>query len=499
MSGTTDDRGRTGVVEAPAGDQPELKRVMGPKLLLLFIVGDILGTGVYALTGSVAGEVGGAAWAPFLAAFAVATITAFSYLELVTKYPQAAGAALYTHKAFGIHFFTFIVCFAVMCSGITSASTASNAFAGFLRDGFGLKEQWPAGSTPLLLIALGFMALVAAINFRGVGESVKANVVLTLVELSGLLLVIFIGLYAVTEGKADFSRTVVFESPSDKSAFFAVTAATSLAFFAMVGFEDSVNMAEETKDPEKTFPRIMLTGLGITGLIYVLVSITAVALVPVGTLSNPDEGSALTQVVAAGAPDFPFDKVFPFIGMFAVANSALINMLMASRLLYGMAKQEVLPPFLGKVHPGRRTPWAAILFTTAIAFGLIIYVVRANASEEGASTVALLGGTTALLLLCVFTVVNIAVLVLRRDSVSHSHFRAPSVLPYLGAALCAFLAGPWARSEEQQEQYKIAGGLLAVGVVLWALTWVVNRFFFAKKTYMRDPEELDDPDHLHHT
>ena len=111
---------------------------MGPKLLLLFIVGDILGTGVYALTGDVAAEVGGAAWLPFLVAFAVATITAFSYLELVTKYPQAAGAALYTHKAFGIHFLTFMVAFMVMCSGITSASTASRAFAANLNEGFGL-------------------------------------------------------------------------------------------------------------------------------------------------------------------------------------------------------------------------------------------------------------------------------------------------------------------------------------------------------------------------
>src|ERR671916_1614790 len=109
--------------------EPELKRVMGPRLLLLFIVGDILGTGVYALTGDVAGEVGGAAWAPFLVAFAVAMVTAFSYLELVTKYPQAAGAALYTHKAFGIHFVTFLVAFAVMSSGITSASTAARAFS----------------------------------------------------------------------------------------------------------------------------------------------------------------------------------------------------------------------------------------------------------------------------------------------------------------------------------------------------------------------------------
>ena len=158
-------------------EQPELKRVMGPKLLLLFIVGDILGTGVYALTGQVAAEVGGAAWLPFLVAFAVATVTAFCYLELVTKYPQAAGAALYTHKAFGIHFVTFMVAFVVMCSGITSASTASRAFAANLAAGV----RPGAGRTSgIVLIALGFMTLVAIVNFRGVGESVKANVVLTL-------------------------------------------------------------------------------------------------------------------------------------------------------------------------------------------------------------------------------------------------------------------------------------------------------------------------------
>ena len=233
-------------------------------------MGDILGTGVYALTGDVAAEVGGAAWAPFLAAFIVATMTAFSYLELVTKYPQAGGAATFVHKAFGVHFVTFIVAFAVMCSGITSASTASNAFAGFLRDG--LQFDWEDGSTPLLVVALAFMTLCALINLRGVGESVKANVVLTLVELSGLLLIIFVGLYAVTQGKADFSRVVVFESASDKSTFISISMATALAFFAMVGFEDSVNMAEETHEPSKIFPKVMLSGLGITAVVYVLIA-----------------------------------------------------------------------------------------------------------------------------------------------------------------------------------------------------------------------------------
>nr|WP_041582839.1 APC family permease [Xylanimonas cellulosilytica] len=461
---------------------------MGPKLLLLFIVGDILGTGVYALTGSVAGEVGGAAWAPFLIAFVVATITAFSYLELVTKYPAAAGAALYTHKAFGIHFITFVVAFMVMCSGITSASTASNAVAGFVSDAFRL--DLAAGSGGRLGIALGFMVLVGLINLRGVGESVKANVVLTLVELSGLLLVIFVGLWAMTQGRADLSRVVVFESSDDKSVFLAITAATTLAFFAMVGFEDSVNMAEECQDPVRDFPRMMLTGLSITGAIYVLVAICAVALVPVGDLTEASKGSALTQVVAAGAPGLPFDRIFPFIGIFAVANSALINMLMASRLLYGMANQRVLPPVFGRVHPFRRTPWVSIIVTTLIAVGLITYVVRATASEEGASSVALLGGTTSLLLLVVFAVVNVALVVLRRQPVEHRHFRTSLPVAILGAITCAFLAGPWARSEAQQQQYTIAGALVAVGIVLSFFTYLWNR------AVRNEPTEFDDVDHL---
>ncbi len=469
----------TSTVEA-RNDQPALKRVMGPKLLLLFIVGDILGTGAYALTGQVAAEVGGAAWAPFLAAFGVAMVTAFSYLELVTRYPQAAGAALYAHKAFGVHFVTFLVAFTVMCSGITSASTASNAFAGFLRDalkGIGAigEDALPAGGLGILLLALAFMTVVALVNLRGVGESVKANIVLTLVEVSGLLLIIVLGFIAIAGGKGDFTEVVMFQSAEGKNAFLAVTAATSLAFFAMVGFEDSVNMAEECTDPVKDFPRTMLTGLTVTGVIYVLVSICAVALVPVGDLTDATKGQALTQVVAAAAPGLPFDTIFPFIGLFAVANTALINMLMASRLLYGMARQGVLPSALGIVHRTRRTPIVAILFTTAISFGLIIYVVRRSGASDGADAIALLGGTTALLLLCVFAVVNVALLVLRRRPVDHDHFHAPAPLPWVGAATCLYLAGPWARSDEQLQQYEIAAYLLVGGVILWVITYVLHR------------------------
>jgi amino acid transporter len=149
--------------------------------------------------------------------------------------------------------------------------------------------------------------------------------------------------------------------------------------------------------------------------------------------------------------------------MFAVANSALITMLMASRLIYGMSRERVLPEVLGRVHATRRTPGVAIGFTTLLAFGLITVV----------GEVPALGGTTALLLLCVFTVVNVAVLVLRRDRVDHPSFRAPTVLPVLGALSCVFLAGPW--TGRDPVQYEIAGVLLGVGVALWIVTVLVNR------------------------
>ncbi|KWT71533.1 Amino acid permease-associated region [Hyphomicrobium sulfonivorans] len=448
-------------------EEPSLVRVMGPWLLLLFIVGDVLGTGIYALTGKVANHVGGAVWLPFLTAFVVALLTAFSYLELVTKYPRAAGAALYVHRAFGVHFLTFIVTFAVMSSGITSAATASRAFAANLVDSVGLGFDDGAGIT---LIGLAFMALIAIVNFRGVGESVKINVLLTCIELTGLLIIITIGFWAIAGGTGDISRAFTFKTDIDGGIMWAVIGGTTLAFFAMVGFEDSVNMAEETEDPSRIFPKVLLAGLAITGVIYVLVSISAVAIVPPNELGEGE--TPLLKVVERGAPGFPVG-VFGFITMFAVANSALINMLMASRLIYGMSREHVLPPLLGRVHAARRTPYIAILFTTLLAFGLITFV----------GEVPALGGTTALLLLAVFAIVNVAVLVLRSDTVEHKHFRTPTFVAVLGVLSCGFLVGPWTGRDPQQ--YAIAAVLLAIGAALWVVTMLINR---ATGEHVRGPD-----------
>ena len=348
----------------PEGDEPELKRVLGPKLLLLFIVGDILGAGVYAVTGTMAGTVGGIVWLPFLLAFIVATLTAFSYLELVTQYPQAAGAALYTHKAFGIHFVTFLVAFAVVCSGITSASTSANVLAQNFFGGLEI-NGWMGmpGQGVITAVAHGLHAAAGGDQpaRRGREREVQRGAHPRRddrpVHRDRRRL--------LRDGPGNRElrrRSSVFNDYQDKGLFLAVTAATSIAFFAMVGFEDSVNMVEETQNPERIFPRTMLTGLGIAVILYMLVAVSVVSVLSPTELEGirEAEGAALLEVVHKGSPDFPIDKVFPFLAVFAVANTALINMLMASRLIYGMARQHVLPRPLGKVLPVRRTPWAGI-------------------------------------------------------------------------------------------------------------------------------------------
>ncbi|WP_106399585.1 APC family permease [Actinocorallia populi] len=426
-----------------------LKRVIGRRVLLLFVIGDILGAGIYALVGQVAGKVGGAIWLPFLVAFVLASLTATAYAELVGKYPRAAGAALYTNRAFGIPFLTFMVAFAVMMSGITSASAAARAFGGRYLAEF--------VTLPTVAGALIFLAIVTLVNFAGISESVRVNVVLTAIEAFGLLVIVAIGAWALLQGDGDPGRALEFSSAD--GAFLGVLGGTALAFYALLGFEDSVNLAEETKDPQRDFPRALFGGLAVTVLVYMAVAFTATMLVDTRTLEAST--GPLLEVVEVAGLSFP-PKLFALIALLAVGNTALINMIMASRLVYGMAQERIVPAFFGMVHARRATPWPAILFTVAIAVVLV-----------GTGDIGGLADTTVLLLLLVFALVNVCVIVLRRDPVEHAHFRAPTWMPALGAVVCLVLASPLTGREA--EVYIRAAVLLAIGAVLWLVNHLFSR------------------------
>ena len=428
---------------------PSLQPTITRRMLTVFVIGDVLGAGIYALVGEVGGEVGGAIWAAFLLAGVLAVFTAASYSELVTKYPQAAGAALYVNKAFKSEFFTFVVAFAVMTSGVTSAATLATAFGGDYLSEFVELPAW--------LVGLVFIAVISVVNFRGIKESVGLNLGLTAIEVSGLLLVVVIGLAFLLDGGGDPGRALEFKSGD--AVPIAILAGASLAFFALIGFEDSVNVAEETRDPSRVFPRALFLGLGIAGVVYMLVTVIASMAVETSKLVESD--GPLLEVVDQG-PLGVSTKLFAAIALFALTNGALINMIMASRLVYGMSREGIVPPALGRVHATRRTPYVAIAFTSSLAALLVLV-----------GDLETLANTTVLLLLFVFVCVNTAVLVLRRDPVEHEHFRAWTFVPVLGVIACVALIIQ--KAVDDLTIFAYAGGLIAIGIVLYALTRRASR------------------------
>lgn len=419
----------------------KLKQGITGPLLYLFILGDVLGAGIYALVGEVAGEVGGAIWVPLLVALGLAMLTAASYAELVTKYPKAGGAAVFAERAFKKPWLSFIVGFCMLAAGVTSAAGLSLAFAGdYLK---------PFLDVPTIPAAIVFLILLALLNARGIKESVRANVIMTVIEVSGLILVIVVVGMLVAQGGGEPARVMEFRE--GVSPGMAVLGASLLAYYSFVGFEVSANVAEEVVNVRKVYPRALFGALLTAGAVYVLIGLASSMALSTDELAR--SSGPLLDVVAATGVGVP-EWLFGLIALIAVANGALLTMIMSSRLAFGMAEQELLPQMFGRVLPRRRTPWVAIVVTTAVAMALTL--------TGGLATLA---QTVVLLLLFVFISTNVAVLVLRKDKVEHDHFRVPKILPYAALASCLILL-----TQQGAEIWLRAGILLVVGIVLYLLT-----------------------------
>ncbi|WP_442978168.1 APC family permease [Rhodococcoides yunnanense] len=416
------------------------------KMLFVFILGDVLGAGIYALVGEIAGEVGGAIWLPMLVALLMALLTAASYAELVTKYPRAGGAAVFAQRAYGKPLVSFLVGFSMLAAGVTSAAGLALAFSG---DYLGVFLEVPA-----VPAAVVFLLLVGLLNARGITESLRANLVMTVVEVSGL--VVIVALAGLVIGRGDGVPSRVLEFTDETTPTLAVLGAALLAFYSFVGFETSANIAEEVEDVRRVYPRALLGAVTVAGVVYVLVGLAVSTVVPAETLSQST--GPLLEVVAAADAGIP-TWVFSLVALVAVANGALLTMIMASRLTFGMARDGLLPGALAKVLPGRKTPWIAIVATTVVAMILCT-----------TGSVAALAETVVLLLLFVFVSTNVAVLVLRGDRADTDHFRTPTALPVLALITCAVLL-----TQQSGATWLRAGLLLAVGVALYFAGTVLTR------------------------
>ena len=427
-------------------DSGSLHRTLGLAAVAFYCLGDILGAGIYALVGEVAGRAGSSVPLAFVLALFVAAFTAVSYAELGTRHPRSGAEVFLTGRTFGNETLALLVGYLVLCSGIVSSATVSHAFAGYVGS---YRPEVPAE----LWIAL-FLVAVAALNFRGIEWSSRTNVVFTVIEASGLLLVIGAGLWFLLSGD-QATRSVM---PQGRAGWIGVAQGGALAFFAFIGFEDVINVAEEVKSPRRNFPRAIVMALLIAGAIYLLVAWVTVQVLGDARLTASE--TPLVDVIAVAAPRVPL-WTFTVIATFAVANTGLLNSITASRLLYGTARQGLLPRFVGAVFSRTRTPHWAIL----IVLGL-------SAVLAFSGSLAFLAGTTAVLLLGVFGIVHACLLTTKiREAVARRHgggpaeeeeiFRAPVAVPVLGMLSCVALIF-WV----PRESLLRAGILVALGVVL---------------------------------
>lgn len=434
----------------------DLKRSITGRLLFFYVLGDVLGSGIYVLIGAVAGEVGGAFWIAFAVGVTVATITGLAYAELVTKYPQAAGAALYVNKAFEKPILTFLVTISMLSASFAATAALSNGFARY----FGSIFEY----SPALIVTLVFVVILSIINFIGITESVVLNLIMTIIEVSGLVLVVVIGIIHLTQGNANVGVLLEFTT-GETFPIFAIVAGVALAFFAMTGFENAANVAEETINPSKTFPRALVGGMIAAGVIYVFVAMSAALVVPVETLAGSD--AALLEVVRAGVLPIPvvvMVVIFSVIAMIAITNTTLVSIVTQSRILYGMARENVVPSMFGRIHRTRRSPWVALLFAGVIVAALLIIGSLLN-DAIGIDVVTTLANVTVVFLLFIYALVIVSALKLRGKDEHRESYRANTPLLYVGlvgnAVLLVYVI------VDNPSSLLWVAGLLAIGCALY--------------------------------
>jgi basic amino acid/polyamine antiporter, APA family len=432
---------------------PHLVRSMGLFSLIVYGVGDMVGSGIYGTVGKAAGMLGNAVWLAFVVSMVAALLTGLSYACLASRYPRAAGAAYVTQRAYRWSYLSYLIGMTVTASGLTSMATSTNVFANTLHAIVG---------GPWLVIVLAFLGFMTAVNYWGMRQSMWTNLVCTAVEVGGLVFIVAVG--ARFWGSVNYLETpqAVFDAQGalvhHGLALPMLLSGAVLVFFSFIGFEDMLNVAEEVREPHRTMPWGIIGALAIATVLYMAVAVTAVSVVHFKDLAAaPAPLSAICRRAAPWLPALTFD----FITLFAVANTVLINYIMGSRLLYGMARQGLLPAALGRVHPKHHTPHVAI-FT-------LLLLVLALAFSGGDDAVKQLASATALLLLTSFMIVNSALVVLKlRPGEPRGDFEIPVIVPLLGIAVNATLIGVrlWT-GEGGFRAPAIAGAIIVAATILY--------------------------------
>jgi basic amino acid/polyamine antiporter, APA family len=401
-------------VPGDAGDATPLRRALSLPLLTLYGLGTIIGAGIYVLIGKVAGIAGLYAPVAFLIAAIAAFVTALTYAELAARYPKSAGEPLYVSRGLGMRRLSVGVGLMIVASGLVSSATIANGFVGYLHV-FVDVPRW------LAIVAL--VSVLGVIAMWGIAESVFVATLTTLAEISGLLVVIVV--CGERYGELP-QRLPELMPPADAAVWHAIVLGAFLSFYAFIGFEDMVNVAEEAKNPVRDMPRAILLAATVASVLYILVSVAAVLSVPAHELAASEAPLALLYERATGKPG----TFIGLIGLFAVVNGALIQIIMAARVLYGMSREGWIPAMFGVVWRYTQTPVIATAIVTVAVLLLALWVPLVSLAKA-----------TSYVILLVFVLVNAALLrlKLRRVAAPAGIWQCPLWAPASGAALSVLL------------------------------------------------------------
>lgn len=398
---------------ALVGDhETSLDRALGLPLLTLYGLGIIIGAGIYVLVGEIAGQAGMAAPLAFLIAAGIAALTGLSYAELAVRYPEAAGEVAYARNAFGSDAFARLVGIGVLVVVVVAAASIARGAVGYVQVYMAIPDWLAAGV--LVVILTGVACL-------GVRQSVGLAAVFSLIEIAGLAFVIYAGAGAMSEPRADPSPFL----PETAAGWVGVMGGAFVAFFAYLGFENIVNMAEETRRPAWTVPRAILLSILLSGLIYAVVAWIAVMAVPPARLAEAK--APLCLIIEQRGIDCR--TAFSPIALFAISNGVMLEIILIARLAYGMARRGLAPAFLGRVSRATRVPvvatliggGAVVVFAVALPFSFLVTV-------------------TNIILLLVFMAVNASLWRLKsRDPAARPEFCVPSWVPRFGFVVAAAL------------------------------------------------------------
>ena len=418
----------------------ELKRHMGLFHLTMYGVGIIIGAGIYVLIGEATSFAGNSVWVSFLLGIIVALFAGLSYAELAALFPKAAAEYTFVKHAFKNNFLAFIVGWLTAITSMITAATVALGFGGYFAQFIDL---------PITLLAILLLGILSIVNFIGIKESAWANTIFAIITVGGLVLIIFLGMTFETTEPVDY-----FDAPNGVTG---IILAFVLIFFAFIGFEDMANVAEEVKRPKKTLPRAIILSVLITGVIYILVSLSVVRVInweELGLSAAPLAAVAERSLGPEGG------VVLSAIALFATASTVLITIVAGSRMLYGMANNKSLPLSLGKIHSKTKTPWIAVIgiLITSVAFAFI-------------GDIVIVANITVFAVVITFAMINLSVIVLRyTESSLERPFKVPCnigrfpILPLFGFGVTVYMA-----IQFEMEVMLVGLAIISVGALFYVI------------------------------